>query len=293
MPPRYDLKPPTLSNNLSYTLFLILSLFLIHHYGDSFMGSLRDRFSEFTLVVPIGFLYYMTLFWTLGIFFMVLDKTQSPRWLYQYRIQSSPPPKNQPSLGRAVRVVLFNQIFGTLPFIVALFYLMKWRGMSFDTPISPWYVILGHLIVMILVEEVAFYVIHRLGHHPKLYPKVHIIHHQFTQPIGISTHYVHYAEHMLCNLLPLGLGVLITGCHYVTFILWFTFAIVNAIQTHSCYNFPWMTYAVHHDFHHFQFRGNYGVIGLLDWLLGTDKKFRKLVDKQSKQAGSQQAAYDR
>jgi sterol desaturase/sphingolipid hydroxylase (fatty acid hydroxylase superfamily) len=40
-----------------------------------------------------------------------------------------------------------------------------------------------------------------------------------------------------------------------------------------------MSWSVDHDFHHWQARGNYGVLGLCDRIFGTDREFRQLAKR--------------
>jgi fatty acid hydroxylase domain-containing protein 2 len=132
---------------------------------------------------------------------------------------------------------------------------------------------------MVLIEEVLFFTAHWAFHTRPLFRTIHHIHHRFRQPIGISTHYVHYLEHLIGNLVPIFSAIILTRADVTTSFLWVTFAVTNAIHTHSDYAFPWMPPAQNHDFHHYLARGNYGVLGLLDRIFGTDREYRELARK--------------
>ncbi|KAF8532638.1 hypothetical protein BDD12DRAFT_989268 [Trichophaea hybrida] len=86
-------------------------------------------------------------------------------------------------------------------------------------------------------REVTYYYIHRLLHHPKIYPAAHKRHHEFT--------------------------------HIVSFWVFTSWVIFQAAVDHSGFVFPMWPQARKHDRHHELFRVNYGTLGVLDWLHGT------------------------
>lgn len=57
--------------------------------------------------------------------------------------------------------------------------------------------------------------------------------------------------------------------------LWTTLAITNSMNSHSGYHFPFFPSPEAHDFHHLKFNQCYGVLGILDYLHGTDIQFRE------------------
>lgn len=119
-------------------------------------------------------------------------------------------------------------------------------------------------------------------------------------------------EHIFSNILPPFLGVFICRSHIATAWLWFTMALLSTLNAHSGYHFPFFPSPQAHDFHHlkwvgiystlwmfsivqtlegdawyqallqkdgylkifFRFNCNYGMLGLLDRLHGTDTLFR-------------------
>jgi sterol desaturase/sphingolipid hydroxylase (fatty acid hydroxylase superfamily) len=59
-----------------------------------------------------------------------------------------------------------------------------------------------------------------------------------------------------------------------------------------------MAYSLHHDYHHYRVRGNYGVLGLLDWVFKTDGPFVMLhkshkaqEQKEADEQGSASGAF--
>lgn len=285
--------PPSPLNNLTYAVALGMFLAWNHFDGQRAWEGLTARLSPAAIYVGVGFGLYLTVFWTLGVGYMLLDRYQWPAFLYRYRLQTPPPgavnPKTgSPPLASAVRVVLLNQFLGTLPVLVLVFWITQRRGHAFAAKVPDAWELLRDLTLMVLIEEVLFYGVHFALHQRPFFARFHHVHHRFRQSIGIATHYVHPVEHFLGNLLPIFAAVLLTNAHVVTTFVWVTLAVTNAIHTHSDYNFPWMSYAADHDWHHYRARGNYGTIGLLDRIFGTDREFRALAARAK--AEKQQAA---
>ncbi|KAK3701717.1 hypothetical protein QZH41_018875 [Actinostola sp. cb2023] len=114
-------------------------------------------------------------------------------------------------------------------------------------------------------------------HHPKIYKYFHKKHHEWTAPVGIISIYAHPLEHLIANLSPIMLGPFLMGSHIATAWLWFFVAITSTNISHSGYHFPYLPSPEAHDFHHLNFNQNYGILGVLDRLHGTDTLFRNSV----------------
>lgn len=214
-------------------------------------------------------------FWSFGGILSYMAVTGRPAFLMKYRIQDEKPIEWS-KLTKAIKVCLFNQfVVGFLLTIVG-HPIVKWRGCSFtaeELPTFQW--VLLEISVFILVEEIGFYYSHRLAHHPRLYKHIHKIHHEWTAPISIIAIYAHPIEHLVSNLFPIVLGPLIMGSHIATTWLWFTLAIMSTNISHCGFHLPFLPSPEAHDFHHLKFTNNFGVLGVLDRLHGTDDMFRK------------------
>lgn len=68
------------------------------------------------------------------------------------------------------------------------------------------------------------------------------------------------------------MGPILFRAHVVELWFWLTFGIINTINSHSGYEFPFTSAAAPHDYHHEAFKYNFGVIGFFDWLHGTSGK---------------------
>jgi len=279
--------PVTPLNNATYVVVLAILLPLVELRGPMALHWATQHFSDAVFFIGGGFLLYLAVFWGCGLFYILLDRYQRPAFLFRYRIQIPPPGaadrSTSPRLPEAVRRVLFNQFFGTLPVLILAFFVLHWMGVRVDNPVPGPGVILLKLTGMVLIEEVLFFSAHYALHSRRLFRTIHHIHHRFRQPIGISTHYVHFAEHLIGNLVPIFSAIILVRADVTTAFLWVTIAVMNAIHSHSDYAFPWMADAVNHDFHHYLARGNYGVLGLLDWVFGTDKEYREM-ERRAKSA---------
>ncbi|XP_077984868.1 fatty acid hydroxylase domain-containing protein 2-like [Glandiceps talaboti] len=214
-------------------------------------------------------------YWILASLFLFVDVTGRPEFIVRYKVQ---PDKNAPvdpvKLRKAILTVLFNQIVVNFCLIPVVYPLYVWRGVHLSSELPSFHWVLIELTVFLLVEEVGFYYSHRLLHHPMLYKHIHKIHHEWTAPICIISIYSHPIEHIMSNMLPPMLGPLLMGSHVATAWLWFVMALNSTLIAHSGYHLPFLPSNEAHDFHHVSFVNNFGVLGVLDHLHGTDKLFR-------------------
>lgn len=227
-------------------------------------------FAGTTLVTTVSF-------WIPNVFLLAMDLTGQPKALTRFKVQ---PDKNVPlsvdKLKRLLPSILVNQLVVGQALLAVLLVAMQYRGCSFlyeELP-SVWR-ILSEILVFAIIEEIGFYYAHRLFHQPALYKRYHKKHHEWTAPVCVVAIYAHPLEHVLANLLPAVLGPVVLGSHLITMWVWMSLVIVTTSIHHSGYHFPLLPSPEFHDFHHLKFNVNYGVLGLLDRLHGTDSLFRQ------------------
>ncbi|KAJ8028198.1 Fatty acid hydroxylase domain-containing protein 2 [Holothuria leucospilota] len=250
------------SANLSETLY---TKYYVLFGSDVFNVGVWGMFAATTLA-----------FWAVALVFLIVDVTGRPTFIKKYKVQ---PEENDPiptdKLLKCLAVVLYNQFVIGLSFLYVLHHLFRRRGCSFDPGDLPTFKrFLLEALVFLIIEEIGFYYGHRLLHHPTLYKHFHKIHHEWTAPIAAVTIYCHPLEHVLANLIPAMMGPLVMGSHFAVMLLWGVSAQTTAMIHHCGYHLPLMSSPEAHDFHHLKFNQNFGVLGILDRLHGTDTLFR-------------------
>jgi len=214
-----------------------------------------------------------TWFWFNSLFFMILD-IYKPRWAMKYKIQEDKQ-LEMSKLYKAIRVCACNQFLGFI-ISIPIYFLAQKRGMKFETEDLPtFHWLLVEFAVFIVVEEIGFYYCHRLLHHPRIYKHIHKVHHEWTAAISIIGIYCHPIEHIFSNYLPVFMGPFIMGSHLMTLFMWSCIAITSTQISHGGYHLPFLPSPEAHDYHHLKFINNFGVMGILDRLHGTDNMFVK------------------
>ncbi|CAO1380280.1 unnamed protein product [Diamesa tonsa] len=280
-----------------YNFLIILSLFLVIFaafcnsvtwhlqlfWGKSadFWQLLWDKFldfvgeDEFSLLVWGTTIFTFLVYWIFGAIYTIMDVTNKPAFIRRYKIQ---PGTNEPvetkRLIQVIMTVIFNQICVGIPFALFSYYAMRLRGIPDVRELPKFHRVLFDLAICILVEEFGFYYSHRLMHTKKIYKHIHKRHHEWTSPIAITAIYCHPIEHIFSNVLPPFLGVFVCRSHIATCWLWFALALISTLVSHSGLHFPGFPSPEAHDFHHLKFNQNFGMLGVLDRLHGTDTLFR-------------------
>ncbi|CAL1289047.1 unnamed protein product [Larinioides sclopetarius] len=225
---------------------------------------------EYAMVVWGSILITTLVYWIVGLCYTFFDMTGKPAFLLKYKTQGTASyPVSADQVLAIMKQVFINQLI-VIPFAIHFYHLMVWRGYDSGRALPNFQRTLLEVLFCAFLDETGYYYAHRLLHHPFFYKHIHKRHHEWTAPIAITALYTHPVEHILVNLLPLLLGPLILGSHMVTIWLWFCIAIVSTLGNHSGFDFPFMSSAKEHDIHHLKFNQNYGILGLLDRLHGTD-----------------------
>ncbi|GBG73000.1 hypothetical protein CBR_g12719 [Chara braunii] len=160
-------------------------------------------------------------------------------------------------------------------------------GMKTSLPLPPWKTVALQIVFFFVIEDFIFYWGHRALHTKFLYQHVHRVHHEYAAPFGLASQYAHPFEIIFLGVATAA-GPALIGPHIFTLWLWMCLRILEAMDVHSGYDFPWSLSKVfplyagshHHDYHHrllYTKSGNYGsTFTYMDWLFGTDTGYRKL-----------------
>lgn len=237
---------------------------------------------EDLISVTVSYVLMVGVFWAVGGFLLIADLTDKPKWIRKYKVQKDANfPIDRSKLRKVLKTVLFNNIVLNAIFAYPIYLQQVRAGCSLavnDTP--TWNVILRDLIICTIVQEIIFYYSHRLFHHPLIYKTVHSKHHQWSAPIGIVAIYTTPIEYLTGNGLSVFLGPLLCRSHIVFWWIWYSLASAVTVIHHSGYHLPLFPSPQFHDYHHLTFNWNFGTLGILDWLHGTDKGFRKTVQRK-------------
>uniref|UniRef100_A0A1X7UT11 Fatty acid hydroxylase domain-containing protein n=1 Tax=Amphimedon queenslandica TaxID=400682 RepID=A0A1X7UT11_AMPQE len=218
-----------------------------------------------------------------NLFFGFIDLNASPQFIKKYKIQDT---KNFPvdpvKYKKCLKLSVFNSYVVGFIFLTVSSPIAYWRGLSCSYQLPTFPQVICQLIVYALSVELVFYYMHRLFHHRFLYSRIHKIHHEWTAPISLASVYCHPIEHFFVNLLSTLSGPLILGSYFNNHVgsvwLWVVMALVNSTYTHSGYHLPFVSSNEAHDFHHSRFNQNFGVLGILDRLHGTDNVFVNSIE---------------
>ncbi|KAG9138415.1 hypothetical protein Leryth_021068 [Lithospermum erythrorhizon] len=143
------------------------------------------------------------------------------------------------------------------------------------------------ILFYFILEDFVFYWGHRFLHTKWLYKHVHSVHHEYATPFGLTSEYAHPAEILFLGFATIA-GPAITGPHLITLWLWMVLRVIETVEAHCGYHFPWSLSnflplyggADFHDYHHrllYTKSGNYSsTFVYMDWIFGTDKGYRKL-----------------
>eukprot|EP00850_Spirogloea_muscicola_P010432 SM000061S19259 [mRNA] locus=s61:395892:398087:+ [translate_table: standard] len=115
----------------------------------------------------------------------------------------------------------------------------------------------------------------------------------YATPFGLTSEYAHPLEILFLGFATIA-GPALTGPHLLTLWLWMSIRVVETVEAHCGYDFPWSPSrflplyggADFHDYHHrllYTKSGNYASTFIyMDWLFGTDKGYRRLKSMQKK-----------
>lgn len=221
-------------------------------------------------------LIQLVFFWLPSLFYLALDHV-APNFSQRHKLQPRTKQPTPAELKDCLKVVFRNQLFSALIHIS----LLSLGGLAdgkptyrFDASLPSLDQVILDVLACVFLREVLFYYAHRILHFPSIYPKIHKVHHRFTAPVALAAQYAHPVEHFFANSLPISIPPMILHCHVVSFWVFLAVELLETTTAHSGYDFL-SGIAKKHDAHHEKFLINFGTIGLLDWIHGTDERTRQ------------------
>ncbi|KAK4788959.1 hypothetical protein SAY86_020278, partial [Trapa natans] len=256
----------------------------------AFMASIMDtcwlylikHFSDFQLACLGSFFLHESVFFLSGLPFIYLERAG---WLSKYKIQIK---INTVAAQEKCIIRLMLYHFGVnLPVMIFSYPVFRFMGMRSSFPLPSWKVVISQIAFYFVLEDFIFYWGHRILHTKWLYKHVHSIHHEYATPFGLTAEYAHPAEILFLGFATI-IGPALTGPHLLTLWLWMVLRVLETVEAHCGYHFPWSPSnflplyggADFHDYHHrllYTKSGNYSsTFTYMDWIFGTDKGYRKL-----------------
>lgn len=199
------------------------------------------------------------------------------------------------STWKCYKMVMWTFVTVVGPLQLFSFPAVKFIGVRFGLPLPSLGEVCVQLLLYTIVEDYGNYWLHRWLHNGWWYDNIHYMHHEFTSPMSFAAPYAHWAEVMILGI-PTFAGPAMAPGHIITFWLWIAMRQLEAIETHSGYDFPWNPTrfvplyggAEYHDYHHFvggKSQSNFAsVFTYCDWLYGTDKGYRYMKEMHKKEA---------
>jgi len=207
---------------------------------------------RYFIMASIAFLLFYILFWRP----MLGRKIQAkfPKFSdYQREVLYS-------LLSMTIFSVIATAVFTVLRPYTQLYFDIEAYGM-------PYFV--GSMLIMVILHDTYFYWTHRAMHHPLLYRRMHLVHHQSINPSPWAA----YAFHPLEAIVEAGIIVviaLVIPAHPLAIIIFFLFQIIYNVYGHLGFElypkglvkhpiFKYLNTGVAHNQHHHYFKGNYGL----------------------------------
>lgn len=134
--------------------------------------------------------------------------------------------------------------------------------------------------VMLVMHDTYFYFAHRIMHHKRIFPWVHLVHHRSTNPSPWAAYAFHPIE-ALVEIGILAVFLFTIPVHRTHLMIFFLIMIAYNVYGHLGFElYPkgfqkhplgrWVNTAVNHNQHHQHFKGNYGLYFLFwDRVFGT------------------------
>ncbi|MDG1478586.1 MAG: sterol desaturase family protein [Myxococcota bacterium] len=237
------------------------------------------RVPESVLLIGVPWLVHLMLFWLFSLAFGYVNRYNAPEFIARYRIQSGPP--RRPPIRVVLHNLAVNQLVLSPLLLAGMWGLLHLRGWTPEAELPGLLALLMDLAGMSVASILWFYVSHRFLHRPWWMKNVHRVHHEFRTSTAMASEYAHPVEFIFGSFGTLSIGVVLMTPSLPALYLYAVLALTTVLAHHSGYALPWMSWSVHHDWHHFRFKECFGTLGILDRVLGTDAELKALTDGET------------
>jgi sterol desaturase/sphingolipid hydroxylase (fatty acid hydroxylase superfamily) len=145
---------------------------------------------------------------------------------------------------------------------------------------SSWWIPVSALLALV-IHDTYFYWMHRTIHHPRLFRRVHLLHHKSVNPSPWASYSFHFSEGIL-EALALPVILVLIPMHPIALLIFTSSSLLINVYGHLGYEiapkwvrnsivFQILNTSTHHNIHHTKFNGNYGLyFRLWDRVMGTE-----------------------
>ncbi|KAE8653266.1 hypothetical protein Csa_023317 [Cucumis sativus] len=191
------------------------------------MQYLITNFSDFQLACIGSFIIHESVFFLSGLPFILLERAG---WLSKYKIQAK---NNSPAAqGKCISRLLLYHFGVNLPVMLVSYPVFKRMGMRSTLPLPSWYLqVLCHkaynlawTIPLSSLNLILFSVSLNVG--------------KYATPFGLTSEYAHPAEILFLGFATI-IGPALTGPHLFTLWLWMVVRVLETVEAHCGYDFPW------------------------------------------------------
>ncbi|MFY8001357.1 MAG: sterol desaturase family protein [Candidatus Kapaibacteriota bacterium] len=260
------------------------------------MNTLREFFAHYPSSLLTELALYGTVLITAYIVVWRWLKPLLQSWRIQIR-QRADVAQLRSEIGHSLTTLL---IFAAFDCVVFFLYERGATKMYMDVQQHSLLLAFGSFFLMMVVDDMCFYWIHRMLHHPTVYRYVHAVHHESIDTTPFTSLSFHIGEASVLTLWILPLVVLVP-LYMPAMFLFQVYAACNNLIGHIGYEFyprwfaqnpilKWKTTSTHHNMHHAKFNGNYGLhFRVWDKICGTEfhdyeQTFAIMQDRKEKKA---------
>ena len=227
-----------------------------------------------------------------GVAYLLVLKLKGPKkdaWIAEHRIQKADFKRND-----LLREFGFSTLSAVIFSLMTSFFfspeIKVHTKLYTDVSQYGWVWFFAAILIQIAVHDTYFYWVHRMMHHPRLFPLIHKVHHLSRNPSPWAAFSFHPIEAILEYAWSIPLLFLIP-IHPAALIIFSFFIMGMNINGHlgvelypeSWATHPvmkWMNTSTHHNHHHRDFNGNYGLYFLFwDRWMGTERGVRTKTQK--------------